>query len=402
MAPRAHQALAAQTSMTSSAGSTRSALQVFGLLVTLGTCSATRCGQIFTQYGHLLRRGRAPLLMASTDDTDLYASLRKRIAVEDRPEDRPTIRPGSIRPDGIDGAGMRFADASLASTTGPVFNADDLPAGEVLTPARAIKGLYAAFNARDAACVASFLTDDCVYEDLLLGPATVCRGKAAFMGALKYHPAFISSKVLDGLPFAKLLPALTLEVDSIAEGADTVGVEWHVQCGDAAFPLGRGLSQAQMCTDTGKIVRVVDIAEAPWRVIGLLVLPFITAFTTVAASLKESAKTDEAAAAAGDTGAADGSGDAASDDAAARAPDVEREYELLLSAVLADDLVEPAERALLASYALLLYCPNSYLPHIALPFHHPVPEAHSRGPGEPMADRSRPFPWLTARVHFHG
>ena len=173
-----------------------------------------------------------------------------------------SIRPASIRPDGLENAGLKYADASLASTTGPVFSADDLPEGQILSPAQAIKGLYAAFNARDAACVASFLTDDCVYEDLLLGPATVCRGKDAFMAALQFHPAFVSSRLLDGLPFSNLLPALTLEVDSIAEGIDTVGVEWHVQCGDAAFPLGRGLSQARVCTQTGKIERVVDIAEA--------------------------------------------------------------------------------------------------------------------------------------------
>ena len=48
---------------------------------------------------------------------------------------------------------MHFADASLASTTGPLFSADDLPEGKILRPAEAIKGLYAAFNARDAACV---------------------------------------------------------------------------------------------------------------------------------------------------------------------------------------------------------------------------------------------------------
>ena len=150
------------------------------------------------------------------------------------------------------------------------------------------------------------------------------------------------------MPFAKLLPALTLEVDSIAEGKDTVGVEWHVQCGDAAFPLGRGLSQAQMCTTTGKIVRVVDIAEAPWRVIGLLVLPFITAFTAATASMDAANAPPSAGGELGDAGMG------AEADGATRAvavPDVEREYELLLSAVLADDVVEPAERALLASYA---------------------------------------------------
>ena len=109
------------------------------------------------------------------------------------------------------------------------------------------------------------------------------------MNALSFHPAFVSSKLLDGLPFTDLLPQLTLEIDSIAEGADTVGVEWHVQVGSNAFPLGRGLSQAKMCGDTGKIERVVDIAEAPWRVIGLLALPFITLFQKLQGEMQPAA-----------------------------------------------------------------------------------------------------------------
>ena len=40
-------------------------------------------------------------------------------------------RPVAVRPDGLQGAGLRYSDASLASTTGPVFNADDLPEGQV-------------------------------------------------------------------------------------------------------------------------------------------------------------------------------------------------------------------------------------------------------------------------------
>ena len=175
------------------------------------------------------------------------------------------VRPASVRPELKHFSGV-------AITASPVFNVDDLPAGQVLRPAQAIKGLYNAFNDRNAKAAASFLTDDCVYEDLLLGPATVCRGKEAFMSALSFHPAFMSSQLLGGLPFADLLPQLTIEIDSIAEGTDTVGVEWHVQVGSNAFPLGRGLSQAKVCTKTGKIQRVVDIAEAPWRVLGLFAL----------------------------------------------------------------------------------------------------------------------------------
>jgi len=290
-------------------------------------------------------------------DEELWESLQTRIgsgAGGGAGTSRVAVRPGSFRPDGLEAAGLHFADASLASTTGPVFNADDLPEGTILSPAQSIKGLYAAFNARDAACVASFLTDDCVYEDLLLGPATVCRGKAAFMGALRFHPAFVSSSLFDRLPFAKeLLPALTLEVDSIAEGVDTVGVEWHVQCGETAFPLGRGLSQARVCLQTGKIERVVDIAEAPWRVIGLLVLPFINAVQ----SITRTAGGDDAAA--GSSTAAmtpPYSTDADSDDTgrgdeAEGVKNVEREYELMMAAVLADGVVDPAERALLTQFA---------------------------------------------------
>ena len=145
---------------------------------------------------------------------------------------------------------------------------------DVRTPAQAIKGLYAAFNARDADAAGDYLADACVYEDLLLGPATVCRGKRAFVAALRFHPAFVSSNLLDAFPFE--LPKLMLVVDSVAEGASTVGVEWHVEVGGAPFPLGRALTQAEVDTATGQIVRVVDIAEAPWRIVGILLLPFIS------------------------------------------------------------------------------------------------------------------------------
>ena len=76
----------------------------------------------------------------------------------------------------------------------------------------------------------------------MLGPSTVCRGKKAFAQALAFHPAFVTSSLFDELPF--VLPELRLVVDSVAEGADAVGVEWHVEVGEGTpFPLGRGLSQ---------------------------------------------------------------------------------------------------------------------------------------------------------------
>ena len=93
---------------------------------------------------------RAPpgrVRMSASEDADLMQSLRQR----KQNLVQPTIRPSSIRPDGLRVAGMRYADAGLASSTGPVFDADDLPEGEILTPGQAIRGL-AAFNARDPVC----------------------------------------------------------------------------------------------------------------------------------------------------------------------------------------------------------------------------------------------------------
>lgn len=179
------------------------------------------------------------------------------------------------------------APAALVTLLSPLLSREDAPPlatpePPILTPAQSIKGLYKAFNDRDADAAASFLAEDCVYEDLLLGPSTVCRGKRAFVSALRFHPAFITSALFKDLPFE--FPDLRLVVDTIAEGRDTVGVEWHVEVGGGAFPLGRGLSQAKVDLETGLITRVVDIAEAPWRVVGILLLPFISLAAVLAES----------------------------------------------------------------------------------------------------------------------
>jgi len=192
--------------------------------------------------------------------------------------------------DGVDATVDSAVDAAavVSSLTTAVSSADVAPPPlhtprSKLSPAASIKGLYAAFNARDADAAASYLADECVYEDLLLGPSTVCVGKRAFVAALRFHPAFVSSALLQGLPVQ--LPHLALIVDSVAEGETTVGVEWHVEVGDTPFPLGRGLSQATVDPETGLITRVVDIAEAPWRVVGILLLPLITAVSALSEAL---------------------------------------------------------------------------------------------------------------------
>jgi hypothetical protein len=160
------------------------------------------------------------------------------------------------------------------------------------SPAQTVRALYDAFNAKNATATAELLAEDCVYEDLLLGEATVCRGRNAFEAALRFHPAFVGATLTSVLPdeWARRIPGIVLVIDSVAEDPvrGTVGVEWHVaiqrlepdesgllRVTTNPFPLGRGLSHAKVDLATGKIKNVVDIAEAPWRVVGLALSPFI-------------------------------------------------------------------------------------------------------------------------------
>ena len=139
--------------------------------------------------------------------------------------------------------------------------------------------------------MASYLADDCVYEDLLLNYPF--RSKAAFADALRWHPAFVldplgrpdrEAQLADAAlpPALRKLgdprPQVNFVVDKVAASpSGDVGVEWHVEWGDSsdAFPLGRGLSFCEVDVATGKITRVVDIAEAPWRLVGLILTPAI-------------------------------------------------------------------------------------------------------------------------------
>ena len=146
-------------------------------------------------------------------------------------------------------------------------------------PRDAIRSLYKAFNDRDAPRVASLLAEDVVYEDLLLGASTICRGRESFQQALAFHPAFVSAQL--GLPMGRL----ELVVDDVAcDGRRSVGVEWHVELNGEAFPLSRGLSLATI-NEAGELQRVVDIAEAPWRVVGLAIRPLLSLFGVGTAAL---------------------------------------------------------------------------------------------------------------------
>ena len=116
------------------------------------------------------------LLLASTRTADAYvvgsrsASLRAPpvlLSATETPAPPPDVAP---------------AAASTSQLSSVPVPPPDLPASletcsQPLKPGQAIRGLYRAFNSRDAEAAASYLTEDCVYEDLLLGPYTVCRGR---------------------------------------------------------------------------------------------------------------------------------------------------------------------------------------------------------------------------------
>uniref|UniRef100_A0A7S3NJ44 SnoaL-like domain-containing protein n=1 Tax=Aureoumbra lagunensis TaxID=44058 RepID=A0A7S3NJ44_9STRA len=145
------------------------------------------------------------------------------------------------------------------------------------TPSLVMLELYDAFNARDAYAIGELMNENAIYEDLLLGDTTVCRGKNKFIQVLNWHPAFILTKL--GFPADNL----KVIVDHIAcDGYQSCGIEWHVEFNGKQLPLGRGLSHA-ILDQNNKLIRVVDICEAPWRVIGLLLRPALS-FTFTSAS----------------------------------------------------------------------------------------------------------------------
>ena len=107
-----------------------------------------------------------------------------------------------------------------------------------------------------------------------------------------------------------------------------------------------------MCTETGKIQRVVDIAEAPWRVIGLLALPLINLVQLASRTVSSggSGSSGAISSSSGTSGVSGGSVDlsgavaSASDEgreSASGPAAAEREYELLLGACLADGVRPP-------------------------------------------------------------
>ncbi|CAK9067735.1 unnamed protein product [Durusdinium trenchii] len=145
----------------------------------------------------------------------------------------------------------------------------------VLDPPRApppelgavVRQLYASFNQCDADRTAACFTEDVVYEDLLLGNSTIVQSRAEFLELIRTHPVFVSARACGMLG----LPPLDIKVE--VSGQPLV--------------LGRGLSFMKICRKTGLIAKATDIAEAPWRAIGLVLSPFARGIRDVSRLLRD-------------------------------------------------------------------------------------------------------------------
>lgn len=137
-----------------------------------------------------------------------------------------------------------------------------------------VQRLYDNFNLCDPDGTANCFTEDVVYEDLLLGNSTIVQSREEFRELIRAHPVFVAAEACKTFGFSK--PDLRVTVDMISEDLvrHTVGVEWHVEVNGEPLALGRGLSFMKVCPQTGLIQRATDIAEAPWRAVGLLLAPF--------------------------------------------------------------------------------------------------------------------------------
>lgn len=122
--------------------------------------------------------------------------------------------------------------------------------------------------------MAACLTEDVRYEDLLLGGSTLATSRDDIRELIKTHPVFLYRGACNFLGVRP--PQVTIKVDGISEDPDrgSVGVEWHVEVDGDPLALGRGISFLRICPETGLISRAVDIAEAPWRVVGVIMAPF--------------------------------------------------------------------------------------------------------------------------------
>jgi len=111
--------------------------------------------------------------------------------------------------------------------------------------ARQMKAYFAAWNERDMEAAVDIWAEDCQYED------TQYAGAFEGKDALRAHLI----KVADALP-----ESFAFVVDEVADGGDTVGVQWHVESDGEPLPFTRGCSVYTANAD-GLLATGFDVPE---------------------------------------------------------------------------------------------------------------------------------------------
>eukprot|EP00746_Dinoflagellata_sp_MGD_P027414 gnl/MRDRNA2_/MRDRNA2_164718_c0_seq1.p1 gnl/MRDRNA2_/MRDRNA2_164718_c0~~gnl/MRDRNA2_/MRDRNA2_164718_c0_seq1.p1 ORF type:complete len:581 (+),score=94.76 gnl/MRDRNA2_/MRDRNA2_164718_c0_seq1:54-1796(+) len=110
----------------------------------------------------------------------------------------------------------------------------------------AIRKYFEAWNKRDMDSACECFAGNCEYED------TQYAGAFSGKAALKQHLI----KVADALP-----STFAFVIDEIADGGDTVGVQWHVENDGQPLPFTRGCSMYRADPSTGLLVSGFDVPE---------------------------------------------------------------------------------------------------------------------------------------------
>ena len=115
----------------------------------------------------------------------------------------------------------------------------------------AVRRYFEAWNRRDMEAAVREFDEAACYED------TQYAGAFTGKEALKSH----LFRVADALP-----PTFEFCIDDVADGGDTVGVQWHVENGGVELPFTRGCSMYKADPRTGLLISGFDVPEpAPFK-----------------------------------------------------------------------------------------------------------------------------------------
>jgi len=116
---------------------------------------------------------------------------------------------------------------------------------------QAIRRYFGAWNRRDMEAACAEFGEACSYEDTQYAGAF--EGKEALAAHL--------NKVADALP-----SSFQFCIDEVADGGESVGIQWHVENDGTPLPFTRGCSMYKVDPESGKIISGFDVPEpAPFK-----------------------------------------------------------------------------------------------------------------------------------------